>query len=90
MENLNLNNLNNINTDLGLLRLTNPNQVRLNQKPGLTRPESIRFTDPDPNAPLTFGSLQEMINKQKLLAHQQRLQEINRGPAAQGIFHFYS
>ena len=77
----------NLNTDLGLLRLTNPNQLRLT-KPGLTQPESIRFTNPDPNAPLTFGSLQDMINKQRLLSHQQRLKEINRGPAAQGIFYF--
>jgi len=73
LQNLRPGQVESINTpDLGLIRLTNPNPIR-NLDPGLTN------NDPS----LTFGSLQDMITKQKLLAHQQRLQEINRGPAKQ-------
>ena len=76
LQNLRPGQVESINTpDLGLIRLTNPNPIR-NLDPGLTN------NDPS----LTFGSLQDMITKQKLLAHQQRLQEINRGPAKQGKF----
>ena len=46
-------------------------------------PDLIRLTDLDPNAPLTFGSLQGMIAQQRLVSQQQRLREINRGPAPQ-------
>ena len=80
LQNLRPGQVESINTpDLGLIRLTNPDS------------NSFRGTDPgltnnDPNALLTFGSLQDMITKQRLLAHQQRLQEINRGPAKQGKF----
>ena len=78
LQNLRPGQVESINTpDLGLFRLTNPDPIR-NLDPGLI--------NNDPNAQLTFGSLQDMITKQRLLAHQQRLQEINRGPAKQGKF----
>ena len=35
----------------------------------------------DPNSPLTFGKMQELIAMQRLVNQQQRLREINRGPA---------
>ena len=41
----------------------------------------LQTTQPDPNSPLTFGKLQEIIARQRLLSQQQRLKEINRGPA---------
>ena len=80
LQNLRPGQVESINTpDLGSIRFSNPDS------------NSFRGTDPglinnDPNAPLSFGSLQDMITKQRLLAHQQRLQEINRGPAKQGKF----
>jgi hypothetical protein len=39
--------------------------------------------DTDPTSPLTFGKLQQIIAKQRLLNQQQLLQQINRGPAIQ-------
>ena len=35
----------------------------------------------DPSAPLTFGKLQQIIARQRLMSQQQRLAQINRGPA---------
>ena len=35
----------------------------------------------DPSAPLTFGKLQQIIARQRLMSQQQRLRQINRGPA---------
>ena len=60
------------------------NQVLINPgllNQGLGTPQPIRLSTPNSKAALTFGGLQDMITKQRLLSQQQRLQEINRGPA---------
>ena len=39
------------------------------------------FVNPNPSSPLTFGKMQELIAFQRLSQQQERLREINRGPA---------
>ena len=61
--------------------LINPGLLNQGLNQGLGTSQPIRLSTPNSKAALTFGGLQDMITKQRLLSQQQRLQEINRGPA---------
>ena len=69
--------------------LVNLQQQQVSLSPGIVEDVDVGLLqlqdlDPDlndPSAPLTFGKLQQIIARQRLLDQQQRLRQINRGPA---------